>query len=972
MKLRSIRIYGFKSFADKTDLSFKSNITAIVGPNGSGKSNIVDAIRWVLGEQSVKSLRGSKDMVDVIFAGSETRSPLKRAEVVLDFDNESHFLNTDLTNVEIKRILYYTGESEYFINNSKVRLKDITNLFLDSGIGNDSLNIISQGSIESIVTAKPEERRLFIESASKVLKYKNRKLESIRKLEKTRDNLDKINLVIDELGVNLEPLEKQSKEALEYLDVSNAYNELDKALTTYDIKNYYEKLNELDIEKKELEEKKLVLETNTSKQSSSLEVNKAKNLELDEKINSLNTEIENLTEELAHVQSEKAILLEKQKYSASDNKLDEELVSYIERENSLDKELQLKKYSLGELDEKLAKLRSDLDGLEEKIIIEENKNRNLDLVYQNKIREEISLTEKIKVLESSIEEDSKMPLAVKNVLHNPRLSGLYGTVGKLIDVSSEYAKAIDVALGGSSNFVVCDSENSALKAINYLKDNRLGRVTFLPLNVIKGHKVKVLDSLVGKVSLACDLVSYDSKYTNVIEKELGNVFVVKDVDVMKQTAKTLNYQYRVVSLDGEIIHAGGSITGGTIKSTSVIDDKLSLEDKQSSLKRLIHEKEKIDKEKEESNSLLVDLNKQKNTWNDEFYGLKKDKLILKDMIDDILVKLDDVRENKKRLLVMKDGNIESEINSLFRKEQDLATSKELKLKMRSDLQKEKSDLASKIMEEEFQNRKKNSELHSLISDLNNIEIMHNKIDIKMDYLLNHLNEDYHVTFDKARKEFVLDIDEVLARENIKELKSKLDSFKMVNLGSIDEYQRIKERYDFLSTQKNDLELAISDLDKIIVEMDEKMTERFSKTFNAISEEFSKVFQKLFKGGKGILKMTDEKNVLETGIDIIAQPPGKKLSHIALLSGGEKTLTAIALLFAILNVFPVPFCVLDEIEAALDEANVDAFGEFLQSLKDKSEYILITHKKKTMEYADTLYGITMQEQGVSKIVNVQLS
>ena len=346
MKLKSIRINGFKSFADKIDLEFKSNITAIVGPNGSGKSNIVDAVKWVLGEQSVKSLRGSKEMVDVIFSGSEERNPLKRAEVALEFDNSSHFLNTDLETVEIKRILYKTGESEYYINNAKVRLKDITNLFLDSGIGNDSLNIISQGSIEQIVISKPEERRVILESASKVLKYKTRKVESLKKLEKASDNLEKVDLVIQELEVNLEPLKKQSEEAKIYLSILNEYEEIDRALTTYDIKKYNEELEELEQKVKDLEEQKLNIEASNTLDNSKLENYKTRSLELDEQIEQLNEEYTKLTEQLALLASDKALILERKKYAVDEEKVDEQYLLDKEKEETLEKEKELVSFNL--------------------------------------------------------------------------------------------------------------------------------------------------------------------------------------------------------------------------------------------------------------------------------------------------------------------------------------------------------------------------------------------------------------------------------------------------------------------------------------------------------------------------------------------------------------------------------------------------------------------------------------------------
>ena len=976
MKLKSIRINGFKSFADKIDLEFKSNITAIVGPNGSGKSNIVDAVKWVLGEQSVKSLRGSKEMVDVIFSGSEERNPLKRAEVALEFDNSSHFLNTDLETVEIKRILYKTGESEYYINNAKVRLKDITNLFLDSGIGNDSLNIISQGSIEQIVISKPEERRVILESASKVLKYKTRKVESLKKLEKASDNLEKVDLVIQELEVNLEPLKKQSEEAKIYLSILNEYEEIDRALTTYDIKKYNEELEELEQKVKDLEEQKLNIESSNTLDNSKLENYKTRSLELDEQIEQLNEEYTKLTEQLALLASDKALILERKKYAVDEEKVDEQYLLDKEKEEALEKEKELVSFNLKTKEENLKEINSELSKIDEENLILNNKKRNNDLVYQNKIREEVLLENKIEILKNNIALDVNMPVAVKNILHNPRLKGIIGTIGKLIEVKADYSLAINVALGSSSNFVVVEDERKVKDAINYLKDSHLGRVTFFPLNIIKGRKLS--DEIIneakksnGFIGVASDLITYDNKYQNIIENQLGNILVTKDMDTMNSLAKSLNYKYRIVSLDGEIVHAGGSITGGTLKTNNSLNDQLELEKKESELKFLKLEKEKLNKLNETLNNDLENNQKQRLDVANKQYLVNLEVNDLQNKLNELVKDLEIVKQSLKRTDTLKNGGLEKELDDLFKREQEVATNKELTSVKIKKLRQERSEIASNLAEEELTYRKKNSELHNIVSSLNELEIKKNKIDINMDYLLNHLSEEYHITFDKAKSMYILDMNYDLAKENAKKLKNQLSNYQMVNLGSIDEFNRVNERYEFLNSQKQDLVIAIDELKNIIKDMDEKMIERLTKTFDLISKEFEIVFKNLFKGGRGMLKLTDPDNILESGIEIVAEPPGKKLNNIALLSGGEKTLTAIALLFAILNVFPVPFCILDEVEAALDEANVDTFGKYLQEQKDKSEYILITHKKRTMEYADTLYGITMQEKGVSKIVSVKL-
>lgn len=977
MKLRSIKAHGFKSFADKIELDFKSNITAIVGPNGSGKSNIVDAIRWVLGEQSIKSLRGTKEMADVIFAGSETRNPLKRAEVALEFDNQDHFLNSDLVDIEVKRVLYQTGENEYFINGAKVRLKDITNLFLDSGIGNDSLNIISQGSIESIVNSKPVERRVILEGASKVLKYKSRKTESLRKLEKTTDNLEKVQLVLDELKVSLDPLKKQSEDARTYLEIQDKVKELEISLTTFDIKKYHEEYQELERKRKQLEEQRLSLETNHNKETVEIESLKARSLALEEEIASFTEQYAALTKDLAQMESQKTMLLERQKYQVDAEKLNEDFVTTKQRELEIAKELELLAYALEQEEQTLKEKREEKDQKAQEYNLFLTKKQSYDTKYQNLIRKEVMIQNQIEVLKNSIEQDRFVPSSVKAVLNHPRLKGIHGTIESLIEVPNMYVPAMNVLLSSSAHFVVVENEQCAKEAILYLKENHLGRVTFFPLNVIQSRFIlpdvlKIAEKIPGFIAIASQLVKYQPPYKNIIENQLGNVFVTKDISSMQQLSKALNYKYRVVTLEGEITHAGGSLTGGSLKKQgSSFFDKMELERLEKEWKETKEEKQTIEESLKEVQTKIQTYETKKEQLQEELFILEKN----------VEAKQTEQRERSKehtsllqsleRTSSYQEGRVEQQIAQFMEEEKKLSVQKEMTEAKLTHLRSEKSTIFSQIEEAEFKNKKQNSELHSVEVEYNQTEITKNKLDVRMDYLLNLLSETYHLTYEKASFEYHLEIEPELAREKLASLKKQIQSFGTVNLGSIEEYDRIKSRYDFLYDQKQDLTLSIEELQNIITEMDEKMIERLTTTFEKIEKEFSNVFQKLFKGGKGMLKLTDPENILETGIEIIAEPPGKKLNNIGLLSGGEKTLTAIALLFAILNVFPVPFCVLDEVEAALDEANVDTFGTYLQSQKEKSEYILITHKKRTMEYADTLYGITMQEQGVSKIVSVQL-
>ena len=977
MKLKSIRAYGFKSFADKMEIEFKTNITAIVGPNGSGKSNIVDAVRWVLGEQSVKSLRGSSSMSDVIFAGSETRAPFRRCEVALTFDNESHFLNTDLKEVEIKRILYYTGENEYFINNVKVRLKDITNILLDSGIGSDAYNIISQGNIEEIVNSKPVDRRVILEGAAQVLKYKNRKNESLRKLEKTKDNLEKVDLVIKELEVSVLPLKEQSEIAKKYLEYESDLKNLEISLTVHDLSKIHEEYQNVTKKIEELEKEKESLSTKNVKKSSEVEKFQAQLLDIENKIEDANQRLISLNERLAKLQSEKTLLIERQKYEVASEKVDENLLRLKEEENSLQKEVSLMKEEIYSLKEESKSVKKEISSVDEKTSLFGFQYHKFQKEKEELAKKVFSLQNEIAILENTIENDPGLSYAVKNILNHPRLKGIHNTIGKLITVDEQYSTAIDVALGSSANFLVVESTKCAEEAIIFLKENKLGRATFFPLDVITSRYLsntilEMVQKENGFVGVASDLVKTDAIYQNILENQLGNVLVVKDMASLERIGHLLNYKYRIVTLDGELSHAGGSLTGGSLKkSTSILQMKIDVEKKKKDLENTKSALQKYEeKEVEYRNEQEVNEEIQrKNLLKEQM--LNENILNKERRLTEVEKKLEEVSKQISGASSIKSGSLEESLLGIMKTITEVEVDKEIVSKRIHELKTEKSEISSQIAGIELENKKFSSSLYQVEQALKNESVTLGKMDTKMDYLLSVLSENYHLTYEKARMEYFLEIDPELARMKVNSLRKEMRDLGTVNLGSIEEFERVNTRYEFLNNQKTDLTTACEDLLKIIAEMDEIMVERLKEAFDKIQKEFSLVFHKMFKGGTGKLVLTDPDNILETGIDIVAEPPGKKLNNIQLLSGGEKTLTAISLLFAILNVYPVPFCILDEVEAALDEANVDTFGKYLVSQKEKSEFILITHKKRTMEYADTLYGITMQEQGVSKVVSVKL-
>ena len=976
MYLKNIRAYGFKSFADKIDLEIKKGITAIVGPNGSGKSNIVDAVRWVLGEQSIKSLRGSEAMSDVIFSGSKTRPAQNRAYVSLVFDNTDHYLNSEFDEIEVKRVIYSTGENEYFLNNTKVRLKDITDLFLDTGAGTDSFNIISQGSVADIISSKPEARRTIFEEAAGVLKYKKRKEVSLRKLEKTKENISKVKLVIDELESSVGPLRKQSAEAKKYLQIKEELKNMEIALIARDIQNINLDYKKVSAEVDTLQKKMANITTVDASFAAKLEKEKLENLKLDEEITKKNNKLLELTENLASLEAEKLVTMERKKYNALKNNLEEEMVKLKEEELALKKELATEKLKLDDIILDIKEKSLEKDKVDNDLIMEKVKKNNYMAKINDYAKEILALENKIEILKDNISNYAKLPNAVRSVLNNMRLKGVHNTIGNLLTMDSDVEVAISTSLGGASSFLVVTDEEASKECINYLKDNHLGRATFFPLNIIKPREIMAKDwakikDLPGLVDIASNLVKYEEEYDNIIKNQLGNVLVVKDIDALNKIGKILEYRYKIVSLDGEVLYVGGSITGGSTKNNSSLNEKL----------RLSELEEKLELTKIE----LENLNEEWAKFNDNFNELEqKASDLAKSLIN--LNEILNTRTNKVRIiednLAKKEleikGNeeigtnkLDQKLVSILEEVNSVSSQKDMLSVELEKLKRQKSELALIINEMETKNNKVNKEYTSMQNTLKEKEIILGKYDVKLDNLLLSLSENYGITFEYALNNYELTIDEDQAREKVEVLKKEINSLGEVNIGAIKEFDRVNQRYEFLLKQSKDLEDSSLELNNIITEMDKIMIQKFKMTFDLISKEFNHVFRALFKGGRGSLRLTDPNDLLNTGIEIEAEPPGKKLNSIGLLSGGEKTLTAIAVLFAILNVKPSPYCILDEVEAALDEANVDTFGKYLQERKNISQFILITHKKRTMEYADVLYGITMQESGVSKIVSVDL-
>jgi len=977
MYLKQINAYGFKSFADKIDIKLDDKITCIVGPNGSGKSNVVDAVRWVLGEQSVKQLRGDGTMSDVIFSGSKSRKALNVATVELVFDNSDHYLNVPYTEISIKRKAFRSGENEYFLNGERCRLKDVISLLMDSGIGRESYNIISQGEVEKIISSSSLDRRVIIEDAAGVVKYKKRKEEALKKLDKTHTNLDRVEDIIRELQQQVEPLREQSKKAQEYLENKKALENLEVALLGYDIYNDNEEKKTLVEKLKKIEDK--LVEENVTTNNSDLKVLEQNNLlsKKEEELRENNKALLDVVALCEKLNSEKMLLQEKSKNSDSDNSL--LLRNNLEERAELTSQINVMEEEISRINERLNLHSENLIAANKDINNIKDKKKMKNQEYSRVDQELITINHKIDSLKLEMDSGVGLPLAVKKILTDDSLLGIYNTIGNVLEIDSLYIKALDVAINSSKNFIITEDEESSKKAINYLKDNHLGRATFFPLSVIKSRYIddevltllKQDSSFIGVLS---DLVRYDCKFKNIILNQLGTVVVASDMDGAIRIGRRIYHRYKIVTLDGDVLNVGGSMSGGSsnTKYRSVVTIRQEIDSCEKRKDGLLEDKENLTNE-------ISELTKNISEFEEKYFVLSREEVNLKEEL-----------KEKMKLLESKNAtleNINREISSLenassnkvSEREQELINLYYEKTGIRDNLKnkvalltREISDLKTSIEEFNATYKLKTANIRALEKEQNDLKIRINRLDLRLDNMLNTLNEEYSLTLEAARAKYTLDIEVELARERVNLYKSNIRKLGMVNLASIEEFERVNARYEFLSKQKDDLLNAQENLLDIMREMDGVIEEEFSNTYKKVNSEFTKVFKELFSGGNAYLKLTNEDDMLTTGIDIVASPPGKKLSSITLLSGGEKTLTAISLLFAILNVREVPFCLFDEVEAALDEANVDQFGKYLDNYKNKTQFLIITHKKKTMEYADTLYGITMQESGVSKLVSVKLN
>ena len=1181
MYLKRLEMQGFKSFADKTVLEFMPGITTVIGPNGSGKSNISDSIRWVLGEQSIKSLRGTKSE-DIIFAGTQNRKSLGFAEASIVIDNTDGKLPIEFAEVVVTRRIFRNGESGYFINKAPCRLKDIQELFMDTGIGKDGYSIIGQGKIDDILSNKSEDRRNIFEEAAGIVKYRARKTESEKKLEQTKLNLLRINDILAEIEANIGPLKNQAEKAKKYLSLREELKSIEIGLFIYNIDTYKVKIEELvkDIDiinsQKEDEESRLSvlqnlkenLKTELEEIISKIEETQNLGFESEKKIEQINSDINvQKTKIENNNQNSDTYLKEIEELKKRNAEILEEKENRINKKDNLlanrEKfvlELEEKENKLQELTSKLSKEEVEIE--EKKKQVEKNteakyenreaintleiNNENLNKrskTVKNEIQETISKLDEKRMLKSDLlktfnekeskrnecqkrledikvkrEEanakitefdnkinnltqeyrikDSKQKFlqemekekegysrAVKSVLTQCEVDsnlnkGVRGVLASLITVPEEYQLAVETVLGQTLQNIVTETEEDAKKLIEYLRKNNLGRASFLPITSVKG---KNLDKLItngtqGVIGVASKLIKTDKKYEEIISNLLGKTVIVNDMDTAIVIAKQNKYSFRIVTLKGDIINPSGAISGGstTQKTNSIIGRTTQIKQLEKEIEKIQKEIEKITKEKEDYEnsieSLLEEITSiEASSRETEIeYATEEQRLeSIEETISSLETKLDKLKtetneivesidKNKEEKAVIEQKNLELEqeitiLNTaiqnfaeknkenqkyiddlnfditnlkisvssfdessnsleeiLSRIENELQTnmskienkkqqSKNLKVENEEltktieelkqnieqikievstssetaqKLKQEKSNKNMAITKAETEIEEKYKIIEEIKNQANKLEVKKSKLDVELEQIINKMWEDYEITPNTAG-EFKKPNNVAETTKEVKHLRDEIKNLGSINIDSIEEYKQTKERYDYMCEQRLDLENASSKLKKVIQDMTKIMKEQFEKQFNIINKNFGEVFKELFGGGKAELKLTDETDILNCGIEIEVQPPGKKLQNMMLLSGGERAFTAIALLFSILRINPAPFCVLDEIEAALDDVNVYKFADYLKKFTGETQFLVITHRKGTMEAADTVYGITMEESGISKLLSMKL-
>jgi chromosome segregation protein len=964
MFLKRIELQGFKSFADKTVIQFDQDITGIVGPNGCGKSNVNDAIRWVLGEQSVKSLRSGTNMSDIIFSGSEYRKPVNMARVTLVFDNSTRVFDSDFDEIEITRqILRANNEASYFINKTPCRLKDINDLVMDTGLGKDSLSIITQGNISSFADAKPEDRRSLFEEAAGVAKYKKRKKVSLSKLEQTKENLDRLQDILDELERQIGPLEKQAKKAEKYISLRDKLSKIEISVLVEDIDQYNEKINQINKELFDIQAMHTSENAELLKQETRLESIRKEMYALDKQINELQEKYTKAMEENYQLERRKIEQDEKRKYmlKVADKKA---------RQKEIQAMLEEARFEYQDRHQRLMQTQQDLNN--RRNIVNDLKTKISKARYESDQANNIltQLQNRRQVLENMMKQPFAHQQGVRSVMQAKNsLSGVYGVVSELLIAHTDKALAVNAALGGSIYQIITKNEADARNAISFLKRNRSGRATFLPLSVCHPRKmneqvITIASTSPGFLGFASECVDCKEIFDPVKERLLGNVIVVDTLQNANETAKRLRYAYKIVTLDGDIVHTGGSMTGGVTKNQSTpVTMRQELDTINS----------KIEGQKIKANSCLneTDILTQKlQKENDTIVTLQIELAKLENIYATKKAKYDSILAEYQELGVDIEENAELAQDDLVVQMSKMhAVLDSLSLEIQS-LRQSRFDKGNDAEQLENQIRLVRREMNSKQSQIHNYEMEIVKVKTQLENALNRLSTDYEMTYEYAltKKE---DVEIESAKEEVIQLRQAISRLGNINLDAPNEYKEVKERFDFMTSQKEDLEKASQQILAAIDEMDQTMISQFTEMFNKINAELDGVFKAMFGGGRASLSMVDPDDVLNTGIDIDVQPPGKMVKNIQTFSGGEKALIAISVLFAILKARTMPLCIFDEVEAALDQANVERFARYLSHYRGQSQFIAVTHRPGTMEQCDTLYGVTMQKDGVSKVLKVQL-
>lgn len=964
MFLKRIELQGFKSFADKTVIQFDQDITGIVGPNGCGKSNVNDAIRWVLGEQSVKSLRSGTNMSDIIFSGSEYRKPVNMARVTLVFDNSTRVFDSDFDEIEITRqILRANNEASYFINKTPCRLKDINDLVMDTGLGKDSLSIITQGNISSFADAKPEDRRSLFEEAAGVAKYKKRKKISLSKLEQTKENLDRLQDILDELERQIGPLEKQAKKAEKYISLRDKLSKIEISVLVEDIDQYNEKINQINKELFDIQAMHTSENAELLKQETRLESIRKEMYALDKQINELQGKYTKAMEENYQLERRKIEQDEKRKYmlKVADKKA---------RQKEIQAMLEEARFEYQDRHQRLMQTQQDLNN--RRNIVNDLKTKISKARYESDQANNIltQLQNRRQVLENMMKQPFAHQQGVRSVMQAKNsLSGVYGVVSELLIAHADKALAVNAALGGSIYQIITKNEADARNAISFLKRNRSGRATFLPLSVCHPRKmneqvITIASTSPGFLGFASECVDCKEIFDPVKERLLGNVIVVDTLQNANETAKRLRYAYKIVTLDGDIVHTGGSMTGGVTKNQSTpVTMRQELDTINSKIEG---QKIKADSCLNETDILTQKLQKE----NDAIVTLQIELAKLENIYATKKAKYDSILAEYQELGVDIEENAELAQDDLVVQMSKMhAVLDSLSLEIQS-LRQSRFDKGNDAEQLENQIRLVRREMNSKQSQIHNYEMEIVKVKTQLENALNRLSTDYEMTYEYAltKKE---DVEIESAKEEVIQLRQAISRLGNVNLDAPNEYKEVKERFDFMTSQKEDLEKASQQILAAIDEMDQTMISQFTDMFNKINAELDGVFKAMFGGGHASLSMVDPDDVLNTGIDIDVQPPGKMVKNIQTFSGGEKALIAISVLFAILKARTMPLCIFDEVEAALDQANVERFARYLSHYRGQSQFIAVTHRPGTMEQCDTLYGVTMQKDGVSKVLKVQL-